>query len=202
MPIFVARQWIRHRTARINEISGRYSVLSNEFYLPELDDIAYQSETKKQARSDVPVSEELKQRARSLFEEDQRQVYTSYRELVDADIARELARINLPVSTYTEMYWQIDLHNLFHFIKLRAHPHAQKEIREYASTLFSITRRVAPAASESFENHILGGVRLSAREREAVVALYEGNPLPLSGKEKERFLEKIYSSTADPPVSS
>jgi thymidylate synthase (FAD) len=99
------------------------------------------------------------------------------------------------------MYWQIDLHNLFHFIKLRAHPHAQKEIREYATILLTITKKVAPAACEAFENHTLGGISLSSREREAVQALYEGKPLPLTGKAKERFLEKLYPPTSNQSAS-
>ncbi len=155
MPLFVARQWIRHRTAKVNEISGRYSILKNEFYVPAGGDIAFQSEDNKQGRKDEPVPETLQQEVRQLLEDDQQRAYDTYRKLLDMGIARELARINLPLSLYTEWYWQMDLHNLFHFLKLRMDHHAQREIRTYAEVLFSVVKRVTPLAAASFEKHSL-----------------------------------------------
>lgn len=120
MPIFVARQWVRHRTARLNEISGRYSVMKDEFYVPDAEVIRAQSRLNKQGRDAEPQSPEVARRAVELIVRDQGNAYASYEEMLGDDIARELARINLPLSLYTEWYWQIDLHNLFHFIRLRA----------------------------------------------------------------------------------
>lgn len=164
MPIFVARQWVRHRTARLNEISGRYSVLQNECYIPAEGDVAQQSADNKQGREAQAVSELAAQKTRMLLKQGQEAAYSAYEELIDAGLARELARINLPLSLYTEMYWQIDLRNLFHFLKLRLDAHAQKEIREYAGALFAIVQKVAPLASASFANHILNAVRFSGEE--------------------------------------
>ena len=202
MPIFVARQWVRHRTARLNEISGRYSVLKDEFYLPAEEQIAPQSEDNKQGRAAEPFDEATRARVRAALAAGQRDAYAAYSALLDEGLARELARINLPVSAYTEWYWQIDLHNLFHFLRLRLDPHAQYEIRAYAETLFEITRRVCPLAVESFENHLRGALKLSAREFEALRALVPTDEARareaaaaagLEGKEVERFLEKLRS---------
>lgn len=164
MPIFVARQWLRHRTARLNEISGRYSVMRDEFYQPGTDSIRLQSQTNRQGSSDEPVAADLAERAAAAFSEGQRSAYEAYEELLDADVARELARINLPVSLYTEMYWQIDLHNLFHFMRLRMDWHAQQEIRAYGDALAQIVRAVAPVAFEAFEEYILYGQNFSRTE--------------------------------------
>lgn len=204
LPIFVARQWIRHRTARVNEVSGRYSIMKDEFYLPSEDAVALQSEDNKQGRLDEAVDPE---RARSVIGrlgEGQKSAYAEYRELVDEGLARELARVNLPLSLYTEWYWQIDLHNLFHFIGLRLDAHAQREIREYAAVLLDVTRAVAPAATASFERHLLNGVRFSEAEfAELRRRLAPADPdadrgsgtgvTALKGKELERFEEKLRS---------
>jgi thymidylate synthase (FAD) len=171
MPIFVARQWVRHRTARLNEISGRYSVMKDEFYLPAGKDIAFQSEDNKQGRQSEAVDPELQERISKDLEDRQSQAYKAYSELIDRGLARELARINLPLSLYTEWYWQIDLHNLFHFLRLRLDPHAQYEIRAYAEAMLEIAEAVAPMATKSFRDHLLGGVRFSARELDALNAL-------------------------------
>jgi len=193
LPIFVARQWVRHRTARLNEISGRYSVMKDDFYVPETEDIALQSEDNKQGRSNEAPEKEQAERIRSSFIEGQNSSYTAYSSLIDEGIARELARINLPLSTYTEWYWQIDLHNLFHFLKLRLDAHAQKEIRVYAEALLEITRKVAPACCRSFERHILGGVRFSNEEFEEIKKRLGAEGGALSGKALERFEEKLKS---------
>lgn len=191
MPIFVARQLVRHRTARLNEISGRYSIMKEDFYLPSDTDIAFQSMDNKQGRSTEPVPETLKQEVLNSLKQDQKQVYGNYTSLVNKGIAKELARVNLPLSVYTEMYWQMDLHNLFHFIRLRIHPHAQKEIQEYARVLLEITSKVAPMACEAFENHIRGSVRFSKKEVAALKALLEGSENPLKGRDLEIFNQKL-----------
>ncbi|TFG65366.1 MAG: FAD-dependent thymidylate synthase [Spirochaetales bacterium] len=191
MPIFVARQWVRHRTERLNEISSRYSILKDEFYLPPAEDISFQSADNKQGRGTEPVPEEIQKQVRSALEADQRRVYGSYQELIGRNIARELARINLPLSIYTEVYWQMDLHNLFHFIRLRTDPHAQKEIRAYAEVLFDIVSKICPLASEAFEEHVLNSVTFSGKEKKALDSLLKGRKAELQGKDLERFNEKI-----------
>ena len=161
MPIFVARQWVRHRTARINEISGRYSVMTNEFYLPDEEDIRFQSKRDRQGRSPEEVPPELRQEVLDILLRGQESAYEVYEKLIEDNIARELARINLPLSLYTEWYWQIDLHNLFHFLQLRLDWHAQREIRAYAKVMGQIAKAVAPMAYEAFEEHVLYAARLS-----------------------------------------
>ena len=193
MPIFVARQWARHRTARLNEISGRYSIMRDECYLPASEDIAFQSTDNRQGRMSEPAPLEVRTQIRDTLHAQQETAYREYSALIDTKLARELARINLPLSAYTEMYWQIDLHNLFHFLKLRCDSHAQKEIRDYAFVLLEICRSVAPLATKSFEKHSLTGVHLSGAELEAVRNLLQGKESGLKGKELERFEEKIRS---------
>lgn len=199
MPIFVARQWVRHRTAKLNEISGRYSVMKEEFYVPADEAIAFQSTDNKQGRSTEKVPAEVKAKVRELLEKGQRQSFVEYEALLEEGVARELARINLPLSLYTEWYWTMDLHNLFHFLALRLDAHAQLEIRKYAEAILDITRAVAPVAVESFENHLLGGVRFSRTELEVLRQLALANPEaaeaalgPDAGaKAKERFWIKV-----------
>ena len=191
MPIFVARQWIRHRTARLNEISGRYSVMRDEFYVPSDTDICKQSTDNKQGRSEDSVTPEFREMVKTGLEQGQKAVYADYSRLIDSGLAREIARVNLPLALYTEMYWQIDLHNLFHFLRLRLDSHAQKEIRDYAEVLLEITRKVAPLAVRSFENHKQNAVNFSADEMKELKALLEGKKGSLEGKELDRFKEKI-----------
>jgi thymidylate synthase (FAD) len=192
MPVFVARQWVRHRTARLNEISGRYSVMKDEFYIPNAQDLALQSEDNKQGRSAGDVPAALRARVIEILRRDQGTLYASYEELLGDDIARELARINLPLSLYTEWYWQMDLHNLFHFIALRLDSHAQYEIREYARVIADLARAVAPLACRSFENHILNGASFAADEIEAVRALLDGRTVELTGSRRLEFARKLY----------
>jgi thymidylate synthase (FAD) len=176
MPIFVARQWIRHRTARLNELSGRYSVLRDEFYVPAPDEVRYQSTTNKQgsARRRCPTA--LRGRVVDALATASA-AYAAYEGLLEDGVARELARINLPLSLYTEMYWQIDLHNLFHFLRLRMDWHAQYEIRAYGDAIARCARAVAPLAYEAFEEHVLARRRLSAAELAVLrSALDEGAP--------------------------
>lgn len=189
MPIFVARQWVRHRTARMNEISGRYSIMRDEFYLPEEDQMRVQSTDNKQGRGGDLVPEAARLRAE--MEADQRQIYAHYEGMLESGLAREIARTNLPLSLYTEFYWQIDLHNLFHFMRLRLDAHAQYEIRVFAERLAECAKAVAPLAYEAFEKYIWGSVRLSSGECAAVAAMLAGKPSPLEGREQELFEQKL-----------
>ena len=193
MPIFVARQWIRHRTARLNEISGRYSVIKDEFYIPEASSINFQSKDNKQGRAIDDVPAELKEKVISLLAEDQQNVYKNYEEMIDDDIARELARINLPLSTYTEWYWQMDLKNMFHFLKLRMDHHAQWEIQEYGRAMAKIVKAVCPLAYDSFERHMVNGARFSSHELDAIKEMLDGKPNPLEGRKLAEFKQKLNS---------
>lgn len=168
MPIFVARQWLRHRTARVNEVSGRYSVMPSEMYVPEPDRVRRQAKSNKQGSSDEVLSEVENARVRELLAAGQGRAYEEYEELLEADVARELARINLPLSLYTEAYWQIDLHNLFHFLRLRLDAHAQWEIRVYGEALAGLVKEIVPLAWAAMEEHRLRGKRLSGTELEVV----------------------------------
>ena len=207
LPIFVARQWIRHRTASVNEYSARYSILDREFYFPELPYLTKkagkshdsqsnylfpdmvlnaQSTSNRQGRSAGLRDEEAKQ-ALDTMKKDAAAAYDHYLDMINEDkkgdtldetrqgLARELARINLPVNIYTQWYWKIDLHNLFHFLALRADPHAQYEIRAYASTILErIVRPWVPAAYRAFTDYILGSVRLSASALAVVKRMIDG----------------------------
>jgi thymidylate synthase (FAD) len=172
LPIFVARQWIRHRTANVNEYSARYSVLEDEVYLPELEHMAAQARNNRQGRAE-PLPADLAGRFRAGFEAMAREAFTAYHDMLNVDrsgvprddepgLARELARVGLPLNTYTQWYWKTDLHNLLHFISLRADPHAQYEIRAYAEVLHEIVRRWVPLTAEAFHEYRLGAVTLSA----------------------------------------
>ncbi len=191
MPIFVARQWVRHRTGRMNEVSGRYSIMKDEFYVPAADKVAPQSKDNKQGRATEAFDKDTADKIISQLEEGQKEAYENYSSLIDDGLAREIARINLPLSLYTEFYWEMDLHNLFHFLKLRLDSHAQYEIRVYAEVMLEMCRKVAPMATESFINHMNNGVNFSGEEMEALRAVMEGKPNPLEGKKLDRFNEKI-----------
>ncbi len=191
MPIFVARQWVRHRTGRMNEVSGRYSIMKDEFYVPAEDKVSPQSTDNKQGRATEAFDKETADKIITKLEEGQKAAYESYNELIDSGLAREIARINLPLSLYTEFYWEMDLHNLFHFLKLRLDSHAQYEIRVYAEVILEICKKVAPMATESFINHMNQGVSFSGEEMRALRDVMEGKPNPLEGKKLDRFNEKI-----------
>ena len=169
MPIFVARQWIRHRTASLNEYSARYSILSNEYYVPEESQMASQSKNNKQGRGEL-LSSELATKVKEMLETDAKNCYKTYETLLSEDInfARELARINLNLSYYTEMYWKIDLHNLLHFVGLRAHSHAQYEIRVYAEKMLEIARKWCPLATEAIEEFVINSKSFSKTQLEAI----------------------------------
>ncbi len=198
MPIFVARQWVRHRTARLNEISGRYSVMEQEFYIPAPDQIALQSSDNKQGRESEPMSPEDAATVREELARGYEEAYRIYEALLARGVARELARVVLPLSLYTEWYWQIDLHNLFHFLKLRVDPHAQYEIRAYGEVMLDITRRVCPLAVEAFEEHIRGGVGYSATEHEALrAALLRGDGAPAAGERSAPGIEGVRAAAVE-----
>ncbi len=200
MPIFVARQWVRHRTARLNEISGRYSVMKDEFYVPKPEQMAVQSTDNKQARADETLPDEWIHRFIEEMQSDQAQIYRHYEGMLEQGLAREIARANLPLSLYTEWYWQIDLHNLFRFLQLRMDSHAQYEIRVYAEAMAECARAVAPLAYEAFEEHILGSVRFSRAECEALAALLGGGePAGLEGKKLAEFQSKVERLRAAKP---
>ncbi len=191
MPVFVARQWVRHRTARLNEISGRYSVMKDEFYVPAPEHILPQSANNKQGRAGERYDAEVEAGLVERFRSEQALAYRAYGEMLDADVAREIARINLPLSLYTEWYWQIDLHNLFHFLRLRMDPHAQYEIRVYAEAMAQCAKAVAPLAYEAFEEHILGSIAFSRAESEALSLLLLGKGHALEGRALATFEEKL-----------
>ncbi|MFB9223527.1 FAD-dependent thymidylate synthase [Paracoccus cavernae] len=171
LPVFVARQWIRHRTANVNEYSARYSILDREFYIPAPEQLAAQSTVNNQGRGQTLQGEEAA-RVLDLLREDAMRSYDSYESMLSQDgqqgLARELARMNLPANIYTQWYWKVDLHNLFHFLRLRADPHAQYEIRVYAETMGQIVKDWVPFAYGAFEDYRLGGTQLSGKGIEII----------------------------------
>jgi thymidylate synthase (FAD) len=199
-PILVFRQLIRHRTASLNEISGRYSKLKDECYIPELSRLQTQSETNKQGSSNIELSEEEKYPILNSIKEDQVDMFKSYNEYLESGLSRELARNNLPVSTYSEIYWKIDLHNLFHFLKLRMSGHAQWEIRQFANAISSLIKFIVPVSYEAFEDYALDSVTFSRQEMEILESiiptqkeflLKSASEKNLKGLEKNEFFEKL-----------
>ena len=185
LPIFVARQWIRHRTANVNEYSARYSVLDREFYVPEEDDLAAQSSSNRQGRGNILSGKEAK-RVLEILREDAQMTYDHYIEMLNESeegniidvskegLARELARMNLTLSTYTQWYWKTDLHNLLNFLSLRADTHAQYEIRVYADAMMETLRRWCPITFQSFSDHRVEGVTFSGKAIKVVKKLISG----------------------------
>jgi thymidylate synthase (FAD) len=185
LPIFVARQWIRHRTANVNEYSARYSVLDREFYVPAPEHLAAQSTANRQGRGDVLEGAEAA-RVLSLLKEDATRAFDSYEEMLNekrdgtpadpekSGLARELARMNLPLSAYTQWYWKTDLHNLMHFLSLRADAHAQYEIRVFAQAMLTTLERWVPLTWAAFRDYRLDGAELSAAALAVVRALLRG----------------------------
>ncbi len=173
LPIFIARQWIRHRTANVNEYSARYSILDREFYIPAPEQLAAQSVANRQGRGTVLEGDEAQEVLR-LLQDDAARNYDHYAQMLNEDasgapvdpgrqgLARELARMNLTLNTYTQWYWKTDLHNLFHFLSLRADPHAQYEIRVYAEAMLKTVDAWVPIAAAAFRDYRLGAVTLSA----------------------------------------
>ena len=209
LPIFIMRQLVRHRTANLNEYSGRYSVMSNEFYLPEGDYLAKQSTTNSQGRGEV-----LEQQGLLQFEFNR--IYDgasmAYQVLLEHDLSREVARALLPVANYTECIWKIDLHNFFHFVKLRSDSHAQREIRDYADAMYELVKPNFPICCEAFEDYIQGATTFSKQEMGVIKELleYADTKAALTGmsvkgagvlesklgkRESKEFLEKIGETT-------
>ena len=214
MPMFVARQWVRHRTASVNEYSARYSLLPLLFYEPGHAHFAYQSSVNNQGREAAPAPAELHSRAVDRWQALRRHAADTYGWLLEEDVARELARIDLPLSTYTQWYWKIDLHNLLHFLTLRVDDHAQWEIQEYGRVMAGMLQRVAPLAYEAWLDYNVLGTRLSFAERSALAKLLrpdqdgiavragasglnraELGELGLAGREVRELLAKIESPT-------
>ena len=166
LPVFVARQWIRHRTANVNEYSARYSILDREFYIPQPEQLAAQSVVNNQGRGEVLTGAESA-RVLEILKRDAAQCYDDYEAMLSQDgqqgLARELARMNLPMNIYTQWYWKVDLHNLFHFLRLRADAHAQYEIRVYAEAIAATVKDWVPLAFSAFEDYRMGGATLSAK---------------------------------------
>lgn len=194
MPIFVARQWIRHRTANVNEMSGRYSEMPDIFYKPEPALCTTQSAQNKQGGTGVPI--EGAEALSDSFEETQVAVYQQYEDYLSKNMRRELARINLPVSLYTEWYWKIDLHNLFHFLQLRMDKHAQYEIRVFAEAMADIVKSKVPVAWKAFEDYSLKSLKFSQLELEALRMMLAGGTPDLdklipSKRERSEFATKL-----------
>ena len=166
LPVFVARQWIRHRTANVNEYSARYSILDREFYIPDRDNLAAQSEINNQGRGEILTGDEA-ERVLNILIADSSSNYDNYEKMLNQEnqkgLARELARMNLPMNIYTQWYWKIDLHNLFHFLRLRADAHAQYEIRVYSDAISKIVADWVPVAYKAFEDYRIGGAFLSEK---------------------------------------
>ncbi|MBQ4874778.1 MAG: FAD-dependent thymidylate synthase [Rickettsiaceae bacterium H1] len=161
LPIFVARQWVRHRTANINEYSARYSILDKEFYVPDLDNIAEQSKVNNQGRSDKPLPDEVARKVHNLLKNEAVNCYKNYEYCLEKDLARELSRMVLSANFYTQWYWKIDLHNLLHFVKLRNDKHAQYEIGQYAAQILKIVEKWVPMTYKAFTNYNMYAVTVS-----------------------------------------
>jgi thymidylate synthase (FAD) len=193
MPMFIARQWIRHRTANVNEYSGRYSLMPLTFYTPAAEQLQTQSASNNQGRSGVPVSEAHYDEAIARWQEIRRQGKAAYEWLTEQEVARELARIDLPLSTYTQWYWKIDLHNLLHFLTLRVDSHAQWEIQEYGRVMAGMLKRTAPLSYEAWIDYDVCGGQVSRMELDALRRLLtvQGDGLKASGELTSGDLDKL-----------
>ena len=194
LPVFVARQWIRHRTANVNEYSARYSILDREFYIPAPEHIAAQSVVNNQGRGEALTGAEAA-RVLDILKTDSERSYDNYQAMISDDgqrgLARELARMNLPANIYTQWYWKVDLHNLLHFLRLRADAHAQYEIRVYADAICSVVADWVPFAYAAFEDYRLGGATLSETALECVRRMLKGEAVTqeTSGMSKGEWRE-------------
>jgi thymidylate synthase (FAD) len=202
LPVFVARQWIRHRTANVNEYSARYSIMDREFYIPAPDQMAAQSVVNNQGRGEALQGEEAA-RVLEILKTDSMRAYDHYEEMIGQDgqqgLARELARMNLPTNIYTQWYWKVDLHNLFHFLRLRADAHAQYEIRVYADAICNIVADWVPFAYKAFEDYRLGSVTMSAQMVDCMRRMLKGEAVTqessgMSAREWREFQDVIEKS--------
>ncbi|WP_424930843.1 FAD-dependent thymidylate synthase [Amaricoccus macauensis] len=177
LPVFVARQWIRHRTANVNEYSARYSILDREFYIPQPEQLAAQSASNNQGRGSVLEDAEAA-KVLDILRSDAGRAYDHYEDMLSTEgqqgLARELARMNLPANIYTQWYWKVDLHNLFHFLRLRADPHAQYEIRVYAEAICEVVKDWVPHAWNAFEDYRLNAVSFSGKGMETLRRMIAG----------------------------
>jgi thymidylate synthase (FAD) len=194
MPIFIARQWIRHRTANVNEYSARYSIVPDRFYTPSLEAIRKQSGSNRQGGEETfrPESGPDEAATAAAFLDYLREaeaLYEKYRNLTERGVSRELARMGLPVNVYTEWYWKCDLHNTLRFLSLRLDPHAQLEIREYARAMAALLEPIVPVAMEAFRDYELDGVRLTAAEARALRAHQHGHAPDLDTPNKREQAE-------------
>ena len=199
LPVFVARQWIRHRTANVNEYSARYSILDREFYIPQPDALAAQSTVNNQGRGEVLTGAEA-ERVLEILKSDAGRSYDHYEEMLSQDgqqgLARELARMNLPANIYTQWYWKVDLHNLLHFLRLRADAHAQYEIRVYAEAICDVVADWVPAAYKAFEDYRMGAVTMSSQMMDCLRRMLKGEPVDqdnsgMSAREWREFQEML-----------
>jgi thymidylate synthase, flavin-dependent len=207
LPIFVARQWIRHRTANVNEYSARYSILDREFYIPTPENLGAQAVVNRQGRGDVLQGDEAAS-VMKLLRDDAEAVYSHYEEMLNQredgttidenrqGLARELARMNLTLNYYTQWYWKVDLHNLLHFLSLRADPHAQYEIRVYADAMLDVVKRWVPAVFDAFSEYRLGGTHVSKTGLDVVKRLLAGESVTqensgLSKREWRELMEQL-----------
>ena len=202
LPIFIARQWIRHRTANVNEYSARYSILDKEFYLPDSEHLAAQSQINRQGRGDVLKGEQAK-KVLDLLKNDAEQTYKNYEEMLNqrydgsiiddgkVGLARELARMNLTLNTYTQWYWKTDLLNLMNFLRLRADHHAQYEIRAYADAMLGTVKKWVPITYEAFMDYRVGGTEISSKGKIVIQKLIKGENVSLeqSGLSKREWNE-------------
>ncbi len=180
MPIFIARQWIRHRTANVNEYSARYSVVPDRFYHPSIENVRKQSMTNRQG-GEEPIDAGTAQEFLDYLDRCEA-AYREYERLLEKGVSRELARIGLPLSVYTEWYWKCDLHNVLHFLSLRMDEHAQQEIRDYAWAMFELIRPIVPVVAEAFIDYRLEAVQLSRLELDS---LRTGQPLATDNKREQ-----------------
>ena len=200
LPVFVARQWIRHRTANVNEYSARYSILDREFYIPNVEQMAVQSTDNKQGRAGMLTPAEA-QAVQKVLLEDANSAYDHYEMMLAPHdeggfgLARELARMNLPANVYTQWYWKVDLHNLFHFLRLRADPHAQWEIRQYANVICDLLKSWVPIATEAFEDYRLHASNFSRTELDVLRRIVGGEAVTkadqMSMREWDEFCKKV-----------
>ena len=202
LPIFIARQWIRHRTANVNEYSARYSILDKEFYLPEPKHLAAQSKSNRQGRGDIIEGDQAKQ-VLELLKNDAENTYNDYEMMLNerydgtiidekkVGLARELARMNLTLNTYTQWYWKIDLLNLMNFLRLRADDHAQYEIRAYADAMLETVKKWVPITYEAFIDYRVGGTEISAKGKIVIKKLISGEKVSVdeSGLSKREWNE-------------
>ncbi len=199
LPIFVARQWIRHRTANVNEYSGRYSEMKDEFYLPDIKDLKLQSSNNKQGRAESEMPEAEAAGILDSMAGIQRAEFNEYTKYLEKGLAREISRINLPLSIYTEWYWKIDLHNLLHFLQLRLDKHAQYEIRVYGEAIAEMVKKIVPITWKAFEDFTLNSVAFSGTEIDALRELIGKRTIMASdmekfsirGGEKREFIDKL-----------